>query len=138
VQFPLNLLDQRFIASGLMPVLAAKGTEIHVRSIFLQGILLTAPETLPARFAPMRPALEAVRRLLAAHRLTALAACLRHVLSRPEVTCAVIGVTGADELAEIVEALQDPVTALPDFATIATEDEAIIRPARWPAGAVVP
>ncbi len=40
VQCPFNLLDKRIVSSGWLKKLKKKGIEIHVRSIFLQGILV--------------------------------------------------------------------------------------------------
>ena len=47
---PANLLDQRFLRSGWLDRLQAQGCEIHVRSLFLQGLLLMQPELRPAYF----------------------------------------------------------------------------------------
>lgn len=40
IQLPLNVFDQRFSESNLIKSLKNQGTEIHARSIFLQGKLL--------------------------------------------------------------------------------------------------
>ena len=41
VQAPLNLLDQRLLRSGVAGTIEdPQGCEIHVRSAFLQGLLL--------------------------------------------------------------------------------------------------
>jgi len=40
VQFPLNILDRRFLHSKWIDKLKNNKTKIHVRSIFLQGLLL--------------------------------------------------------------------------------------------------
>ena len=40
VQVPFNLFDQRIISSGWSERLKENGTEIHTRSVFLQGLLL--------------------------------------------------------------------------------------------------
>lgn len=50
VQLPLNIFDQRFLANGYLAELKAAGIEIHVRSAFLQGLLLMEPSTLPSFF----------------------------------------------------------------------------------------
>ena len=51
VQVPFNVFDQRF--SSVMPKLQQHGVEVHVRSAFLQGLLLREPTTLPPFFAPL-------------------------------------------------------------------------------------
>lgn len=40
VQCPYNILDRRILASGWFDKLKSKGIEIHIRSIFLQGLLV--------------------------------------------------------------------------------------------------
>ena len=47
VQLPLNIADQRLRNSGHLAKLDGLGVEIHVRSV-LQGVLLAAPDSLPA------------------------------------------------------------------------------------------
>jgi aryl-alcohol dehydrogenase-like predicted oxidoreductase len=53
VQVPYSVLDQRF--ATVLPQLAARGVEVHVRSAFLQGLLLREPASLPAFFRPLAP-----------------------------------------------------------------------------------
>ena len=40
VQCPFNLIDRRLVNSGWLAKLKALGVEVHVRSSFLQGLLL--------------------------------------------------------------------------------------------------
>ncbi len=40
VQCPYNILDKRILTTGWLDKLKSKGIEIHVRSIFLQGLLV--------------------------------------------------------------------------------------------------
>ena len=40
VQFPMNIFDRRFLKNNYLEKLKKKKIEIHVRSIFLQGLLL--------------------------------------------------------------------------------------------------
>jgi len=42
VQAPFNILDRRMIDSGWMDRLYKKGIELHVRSVFLQGLFINA------------------------------------------------------------------------------------------------
>lgn len=50
VQIPLNILDRRFLKRNFLKKLKDKGIEIHIRSIFLQGILLQKNKKLPKFF----------------------------------------------------------------------------------------
>jgi aryl-alcohol dehydrogenase-like predicted oxidoreductase len=131
VQIPLNLLDQRFCASGLLTTLKKGGAEIHARSLFLQGTLLVEPDGLPGMLREAGPAFAAVADFIALHRLDRLQACLAYGLSVREVDNLVLGVTGADELAGILRAVRGLPAALPDFATLAIDDERIVNPTHW-------
>jgi aryl-alcohol dehydrogenase-like predicted oxidoreductase len=60
IQIPVNLFDQRWIRNGLLNRLAEKGVEVFARSIYLQGLLLMAPEKLPARLEQAQQPLAAL------------------------------------------------------------------------------
>ena len=49
VQTPLNIFDQRLIETGWLNKLKKRKIEVHVRSIFLQGILLLGRDQLPKK-----------------------------------------------------------------------------------------
>ena len=50
VQAPLNLVDRRLERSGWLAKLCNLGIEVHVRSVFLQGLLLMPQKKLPKNF----------------------------------------------------------------------------------------
>ena len=63
VQLPCSLYDQRFIQHGTVRSLIDQGIAVHARSIYLQGLLVTAssqwPETMNPSFRNHHRALEA-------------------------------------------------------------------------------
>jgi aryl-alcohol dehydrogenase-like predicted oxidoreductase len=133
VQLPLNTLDRRPIASGLLSRLKAQGTEIHARSVFLQGLLLMPPPELPEFFQPMRPELIKLREEWARQHLSPVAACLAFVLRQAEIDAAIVGVNRLAEFAEIEAAvvaagdIDLELSAAPEVAPI------YLDPSRWPA-----
>lgn len=131
VQLPLNVLDRRFERSGWIARLREAGVEVHARSLFLQGALL-APAT-PPRLAFAHGPLSAFRRACAAAGLSPLAACLAAGLAAP-VDRLVLGVTSRAELAEALAVAASPATLPSAFAALATEDETLVDPSRWPPG----
>lgn len=52
VQLPLSLLDQRLLLDGTLAKLRARGTAIHARSLYLQGLLLTPAAQWPTWVTP--------------------------------------------------------------------------------------
>lgn len=55
VQFPFNIFDQRFVNNGSVKLLQSLGVEIHIRSVFLQGLLLMKQHELPEKFKSAWP-----------------------------------------------------------------------------------
>ena len=64
MQLPLSLLDQRLLANGALDEIAGRGVEVHLRSVFLHGLLFFdgAPSAGPTS---MSPHLSRLRRVLA-------------------------------------------------------------------------
>ena len=46
MQLPLSIFDQRFCSSRLIKQINAKKIEVHARSIFLQGLLISSKKNL--------------------------------------------------------------------------------------------
>jgi aryl-alcohol dehydrogenase-like predicted oxidoreductase len=104
VQVPLNLLDQRLIVSGALGELAAMGIEVHLRSVFLQGLMFLPDHALPLESRGLAPGLSRLRRLVAEAGADPLRIALGFALSRPEASRAIVGVASPSELRAILAA----------------------------------
>ena len=133
VQLPLNVLDQRLVRDGSLAALAARGVEVHARSVFLQGVLLTEPASLPPRCAQARAPVERFRAAAAAAGLSAAAAALAFVAGCAGVSRIVIGVDGASQLRANIAALHEALARGRTFdaAALAVEERAVIDPRIW-------
>lgn len=129
VQLPLNVFDQRLIADGSLARLAELGVEIHVRSVFLQGLLLMPPDSAPAFFDPWREQLHAWHAACAARNVLPQQAALAFVCDLPEVSCCLIGVQSLVQLEQSLAGL-DEVPAF-DAAPFACSDPALLNPVNW-------
>lgn len=130
VQLPANLLDQRFLRAGWLDRLQAMGCEIHVRSLFLQGLLLMQPALRPAYFDAFR---EPLSRLdgWQPHR-SPLHKALALIPALPQVSRFVVGVCHAHELAAIASTYAHLHPCHDDdLATLACDEPALINPAMW-------
>ncbi len=133
VQLPLNALDRRLALSGWLTRLRESGTEVHARSLFLQGLLLMEPATLPSFFAPMGEALATLHAEWATKKLTPLAGCLRCVLHNSDIDAAIVGVTRVRELDEIAAAISELDGENDVFHLPTAVDPLYLDPRRWPA-----
>ncbi|MFR9703171.1 aldo/keto reductase [Aeromonas sanarellii] len=130
VQLPANLLDQRFLRSGWLDRLQALGCEIHVRSLFLQGLLLMQPAMRPDYFqAFARP----LARLDDWHpHLSPLQKALSLIPALPQVSRFVVGVCHAHELAAIASTYAHLHPGHDDeLAALACDAPGLINPAMW-------
>jgi aryl-alcohol dehydrogenase-like predicted oxidoreductase len=112
VQSPLSILDTRLRDSGLLDRLVNGGTEVHARSVFLQGLLLMPPGARPAKFARWHEVWHAWDRYLMQTQQSPLQACLRFVAGTPGIARVVVGVDTAAQLADCLAAL-DPLNQPP-------------------------
>lgn len=133
IQAPMNVFDQRLIDSGMLREMASRGIELHLRSAFLQGLLLADPAALPAYFAAARPALEAFQRAARQAGREPVQAALAFLLSRPEADTVLVGVDSLAQLEKIVSGPLDPLDL--DYRAFRVTDERILDPSTWPAAA---
>jgi aryl-alcohol dehydrogenase-like predicted oxidoreductase len=128
-QVPLSVLDQRLLASGHLQRLKAQGVEIHARDIFLQGVLLD-PTHLHPWFWPIRKRMDAYQQALIQEGFTPLEGALNFAVNTPAVDVALVGVNSAEQLREVIAAVQSGFS--PDaFAPFACAEEKYINPLRW-------
>ncbi|MEZ7862531.1 MAG: aldo/keto reductase [Aeromonadaceae bacterium] len=130
VQLPANLLDQRFLRSGWLDRLEALGCEIHVRSLFLQGLLLMAPEQRPKQFQAFNQTLARLDSWRP--HMAPLNKALSLITALPQVSRFVVGVCHAHELAAIAASYQH-LHSLPDseLAFLASSEPQLINPGLW-------
>lgn len=133
VQLPYNVFDQRF--GPLLPELAAQGVEVHVRSAFLQGLLLRESTELPPFFQPLAPKLAQLRTLAAAAGVPLPALLLLFAATAPGVARAVVGVDSMANLRENLAAaafLPQAEALRPALMALAETTDTFILPYSWP------
>lgn len=136
VQLPLNLFDQRLLSDGVIEQLCHAGVEVHVRSVFLQGVILMLSEHLPAHLAGLSAHLERLGAATAAHGLTPLQAALGFVLDQKHVAAAVVGVASLTELNQVIDAARSEYCHT-DMSEFAVSESELIDPRRWATAPVV-
>jgi aryl-alcohol dehydrogenase-like predicted oxidoreductase len=129
VQAPLNILDNRIARSGWVARLQDAGCELHVRSIFLQGLLLMQRTARPAYFARWNPLWREWEDWLKDTGLSPLEACVRYALHASDIDKVVVGVDSVDHLAGILAAAEGEIPPLP--ANLLTDDTTLLNPALW-------
>jgi aryl-alcohol dehydrogenase-like predicted oxidoreductase len=129
VQAPFNIVDRRLAESGWLSRLYAAGTEVHARSLFLQGLLLMDAARRPAQFARWQALWEQWHDWLAREQVSALQAALSFGFSRNEISRIVIGVDSLRHLEQILAAGDAHRGDFPRY--LQSADPALVDPSKW-------
>ena len=121
IQAPASLLDQRLLIDGTLAELCEMGVEVHLRSIFLNGVLFLPPDRAPSHLKAAAGRISRARRLIAEGRSDPLQAALGFALSRPEASAVLVGVGSAAEMSAVVAAAMSPPPDL-DWDEMALDD----------------
>jgi aryl-alcohol dehydrogenase-like predicted oxidoreductase len=129
VQLPASIADQRLCAGTTLRALHELGVQLHVRSLYLQGLLLAKPEFVDARFPGKGDWLRRLRQFCADHGLSPVQACLSFFKSSFALDVAVVGATNVKELLELKQGFDNaPVL---DWRDWADNDSLWVDPRRW-------
>jgi aryl-alcohol dehydrogenase-like predicted oxidoreductase len=101
-QVPENIMDRRLHGSDLVRRLASQGIKFHVRSIFLQGLLLMKSESFPNETSGVKSGLSELEKYIMSNGVSALDACLNYASTIEWASGVVVGVNSKTHLQEII------------------------------------
>ena len=127
IQVPFNLIDRRF--EPYLKELKNMDIEIHVRSIFLQGLLLNFKMMNEIKFSKWNKIWGRYRNWLKSIGLSPLEACISHVLSFNDISNIVVGVDDLSQLKQIILASKRDTVKAPK--SLISTDEKLINPLSW-------
>ena len=127
VQAPLNVFDRRIL--GVTDQLSALNIEVHVRSVFLQGVLIASPQDRPHRFEPWSEHFALFDEWVRSSGVSAMACCMGFALQQPGIAKLVIGTTSAESLDEIMNSIPNSVLEVPTH--LQSSVEQLIDPRFW-------
>ena len=129
IQAPFNILDQRLVKEGWLKKLKKRKIEVHVRSIFLQGILLLKHNQLPKKLKKLNKKLMIWKNWLEKNKFSSLQVCLSFVLNQNQLDGVVVGYNSASQLNQILKLkkIHNNFT-LPN---LNIKDKKLIDPRKW-------
>ena len=130
IQAPISILDQRLIESGYLSWVQREGIEVHARSIFLQGILLTPLEDLPKIFDPIKLHIARLHEVAESRGTTVLDLCVGFVSTLKDLDGLVIGVESKAHLQQILRSASAPQN-IGDMSHLAINDSRFLHPGNW-------
>ncbi len=129
VQLPLNVFDQRVLADNYLGALKSRNIEVHVRSVFLQGLLLMPINKWPECFAPIRAHAKRYQDFAAESTLSLIEAALGFAAGVAQVDQVICGVNTLAQWQQLCESWQVLNPAL--FSQFALDDVDYLDPRRW-------
>jgi len=129
VQAPFNILDRRLETSGWLQRMNEENVEVHVRSVFLQGLLLMNNSNRPKKFDRWSTVWNTWNTWLFEQDLTAQQACLGFVMKDARINRVIIGVDTLYQLEEILLSTETKINQFPQL--LIKDNSDLINPYCW-------
>ena len=129
VQCPFNMIDNRLVTTGWLDRLKALDVEVHVRSSFLQGLLLMSRDKIPKQFKAWDFLWDQWHQWIKDNEVSAVEACLAYALYNVGIDKVVVGVDSKIQLEQIVFSLEG--SNIESFPDISSLDSNLINPSNW-------
>ena len=130
IQIPLNILDRRINLKKISKIAKKEKIELHVRSIFLQGILLKEKNQIPSYFNKWSKILSKWNKWCLDNKLSKLQACINFIFNNEIADKIIIGIRNSKEFEEIIKCVERKSKKYQK--NIFSKDLGLIDPRRWP------
>lgn len=135
VQLPFNVLDNMNLRGDVLQTLKEQGKEVHVRSVFLQGVLLMNEKELPDKFKVLEKYLKVILEIAKRRNLSMRELALSYVLQNDLIDKVLIGVDSLNQLSQHISFLNN-FTALPKaevdrINSISVVERELLNPVNW-------
>lgn len=137
LQIPFNLFDSRWLDGAFAPTRESRGdAQIHVRSVFLQGLLISDPDIWPAWVTERRTLSSRIEELSCRFRRKSRAdLCIAYVRSFPWVTTVVLGAETLRQLEQLMLVAAEPALTQQEAQEVQTAfayvPERLLNPSLW-------
>ena len=125
---PFNIFDRRLLENNLINKLNSQKVEIHVRSVFLQGLLLMNSNQIHKKFNKWKNNLLEWDTWTYNNKINKLNACMNFVISFKKISKILIGVNSEKELSDLNKIKLQKIT-VPEFKI--TNKNKLINPMQW-------
>ena len=129
IQVPFNILDRRLATKNYLNKIKKKKIQIHVRSIFLQGILLANIKKIPKKFLKWKNLFKSWHAWLEKNKLSKLQACLNFILSFKQIDVIIFGACSKMQIKQIINTVNQSTKLYPK--NIISNNLKLIDPRQW-------
>ena len=132
IQFPYSIIDQRFEKYFLL--LKDNNVEVHVRSVFLQGLVFLGKDRISKEFLSAQAILGKIYQIANELDISVVSMCLCFALINPFIDNVIVGVDSADQLKQNLDSVKEcqKVNLVYDeLKALSCNDENILLPYKW-------
>ena len=129
IQAPFNILDQRLVTTGWLKKLKKRKIKVYVRSIFLQGILLSKLNQLPEKLKKLNKNLIIWENWLKKNKFKPLQVCISFVLNQRQLDGIVVGYNNKNQLNQILK--QKKMKSSFSIPNLNIRNRKLIDPRKW-------
>ena len=101
IQIPLSIFDKRFLKNDVLRKIKKTGSEIHARSIFLQGLLLQENKNIPSQFKKWKKSWNNWDYFILKNKFKKTNVCINFVLQNKYINKIIIGFSSLKDIKEI-------------------------------------
>ena len=133
IQLPFNLLDNFNHRGYLIQKAKNKGKEIHIRSVFLQGLFFKSSDDLPDKLIPLRPYLSCIEKLATVNELGINHLALAYAVQQKSIDKVLIGVDTTKHLKENISLLHHTISdeIIQAVNKLKVEEIELLNPVNW-------
>jgi aryl-alcohol dehydrogenase-like predicted oxidoreductase len=132
IQLPYNLLDNQNVRGPYMEEAKLKNKEIHIRSVFLQGLLFMNENSIPEKLAPLNPYLQSIHTYCKNQSIDVSSLALSYAIYNRNVDRILIGVDDKDQLVRNIKSIRDLNQGFEFINNNITVDETeFLNPVNW-------
>lgn len=129
VQCPLNILDRRLINNGWINKLYKKKIEIHVRSIFLQGLLLLNINNIPKKFIRWNYIFKRLNDWQIKNKINRYELCINYIIKFKKISKIIVGIDNFTQAKKLFKYIKKRPKY--NFPNIQSLDQNLINPSKW-------
>lgn len=132
IQLPYSLLDRKF--ESYFVKLKELGIEIHVRSVFLQGLYFMNSKRLPQKLLPLEKYLDCINSICKKFGISIGELALNFVYENKHIDKVIVGVDSLDQLKENIDVIKswnsnEEINQL--IGNIKVKEQHLLSPANW-------
>ncbi len=131
IQFPYNIFEKSF--DPYLKVLQQRNIEVHVRSVFLQGLFFKNPDELTGKLKTLSPYLKELRTFCLKKGVEIEELALNNVIHNPYIDGVVMGVDNVSQLKRNIRSIweKEPEEIRSFVDSIIVKEKELLNPATW-------